>query len=270
MSTDLLSEKYKALTALLAGMGKTAVAFSAGVDSTFLLKAAKDALGHHVIALTAQTVAIPAREQDGTEALCRALGVEHVTIPVDLMAVDGFRENPPERCYLCKKALFTALTAAARERGFGSVIEGSNRDDAGDYRPGLRALRELGIRSPLREAGLTKDEIRTLSRQMGLPTWDKPSNACLTTRIAYGQEITPEILRTVDAAERILSDLGFCQVRVRVHGDLARMEIPREQFGMLLPDTSDTVQRRLRELGFRYVTLDLGGFESGSMNRALK
>ena len=267
--TDKLNEKYAALTALLADMGRAAVAFSAGVDSTFLLKAARDALGENVIALTARTISVPAGNDGEADAICRRLGAEHVIVPVDLMAVDGFRENPPERCYLCKKALFAALADAARERGIDCVIEGSNLDDDGDYRPGLRALRELGIRSPLREVGLTKDEIRDLSRQMDLPTWNKPSNACLATRIAYGQTITPEILRTVDEAEQFLSGLGFRRVRVRVHGELARVEIPREQFDILLPDTADAVHRRLRELGFRYVTLDLGGFESGSMNRVL-
>jgi uncharacterized protein len=266
---DTLKEKYAALIALLSGTGKLAVAFSAGVDSTFLLKAAREALGENVIALTAQTVAFPARERDASAEICRALGVEQVAVPVDLMAVEGFRENPPERCYLCKKALFTAMQAAARERGFGCVAEGSNTDDAGDYRPGLRALRELGIRSPLREAGLSKAEIRELSRRLELPTWDKPSYACLATRIAYGQEITPEALEKVETAEQYLYGLGFRQVRVRVHGDLARIEIPREQFPLLLPTTADAIHLRLRQLGFRYVALDLGGFESGSMNRAL-
>ncbi len=262
------NEKWDALIACLRKMERAAVAFSAGVDSTFLLKAAHVALGKNVTAITGRSVSFPERECREAAAFCREIGVEHVIVEVDQMAIPGFRDNPPDRCYLCKKELFSAFLTAARERGIGIVAEGSNADDVGDYRPGLRAIAELGIQSPLKDVGLTKDEIRALSRELGLPTWDKPSMACLATRFPYGERITPEKLAAVDAAEQFLRDGGFRQVRVRAHGDIARIEIDRGQFGMLT-ERSAEIERTRRALGFSYVALDLGGYRTGSMNETL-
>ena len=262
------NEKWNKLIAGLQELGRVAVAFSAGVDSTFLLKAAHEALGQDVIAITGRSVSFPEREDREAAAFCRALGVEQVIVEVDQMAIPGFRDNPPDRCYLCKKVLFSAFVAAAQERGFACVAEGSNADDVHDYRPGLRAIAELGIKSPLKDVGLTKQEIRGLSRELGLPTWDKPSMACLATRFPYGERITKEKLSAVDAAEQYLRGAGFRQVRVRVHGDIARIEIDRTQFAQLL-EAADTIEAELHALGFLYVTLDLGGYRMGSMNRTL-
>ena len=262
------NEKWDALLADLHSLGRVAVAFSAGVDSTFLLKAAHTALGQDVLAITGRFVSFPGSEDREAAAFCRELGVEQVIVEVNQMAIPGFRDNPPDRCYLCKKALFSMFLEAARTRGFDCVAEGSNADDVGDYRPGLRAIAELGIRSPLKDVGLTKGEIRALSRTLGLPTWDKPSMACLATRFPYGERITQEKLAAVDAAEQLLRDAGFRQVRVRVHGDVARVEIDRAQFAQLL-EAAPTIEAGLRALGFLYVTLDLGGYRMGSMNRTL-
>ena len=187
------------------------------------------------------------------------------------MSVEGFSQNPPDRCYLCKKALFSNIQRLAAENNLACVVEGSNMDDNQDYRPGHRAIAELGIRSPLRDAGLTKAEIRELSREMGLPTWDKPSYACLASRFVYGETITPEKLSMVEQAEQLLMDHGFRQMRVRVHGNLARIEVPMEDLDRIMEETlRQAVTARFRELGFSYVTLDLAGFRSGSMNETLK
>ena len=267
---DELHKKRAVLAENLKQLGKCAVAFSAGVDSTFLLAAAKETLDKNVIAITGRSVSFPEREQAEAADFCRDLGVEQVIVTADQMAIPGFNNNPPDRCYLCKKDLFSAFLKAAEDKGFAFVAEGSNIDDLGDYRPGMRAIKELGIKSPLKEAGLTKEEIRILSREMGLPTWDKPSFACLATRIPYGEKITPKKLRMIEKGEQLLFDLGFRQVRVRIHGDIARIEIERTQFEKFFENkTVDTVNRNFQELGFRYVTLDLGGYQMGSMNKSL-
>ena len=262
-----LHDKYDHLISYLKSLGSVAVAFSAGVDSTFLLKAAQEALGENAVAITAQHASFPARENHDAEEFCHLLGVKQIVAKIDQLAIEGFKENPKDRCYICKKALFTTLLTLAHENGFKYVAEGSNMDDLGDYRPGLKAIEELGIKSPLREAGLTKSEIRSLSEEFGLPTWNKPPFACLATRIPYGEEITEEKLNRIDAAEQLLFDLGFPQFRVRMHGDIARIEIERPFFDKILePEISYRIYEHFTKLGFRYVALDLHGYKTGSMN----
>lgn len=264
-----IEEKQKKLEASLLQMGSVAIAFSSGVDSTLLLKIAHDLLGAKAIAVTARSCSFPERELNEAKAFCEAETIEHVIVDSEELAIEGFRKNPANRCYLCKRELFTKILAVARSRGIAWVAEGSNLDDNGDYRPGLTAVAELGIRSPLREAGLTKKEIRELSRGLQLPTWNKQSFACLASRFVYGETINEEKLKRVERAEQLLLDLGFHQVRVRVHGDLARIEIEKEAFKRFSPSVVEQVVRNFRQLGFLYVTLDLEGYQSGSMNRTL-
>lgn len=260
-------EKFAALLQALARMQRVAVAFSAGVDSSLLLFAAKEALGENAVAVHARSAFVPQKEQAETEAFCAALGVRLLTVDVDALAIPGVRENPVDRCYLCKRALFGAMLRAAREAGCSALLEGSNTDDLGDYRPGLRALRELQIGSPLLDAGLTKAEIRALAKEKGLACWDKPAMACLATRFPVNEKLTEDALRRVEQAEDVLRELGFRQLRVRVHGDLARIELGKGEVPrMLSGDTAAKAAARLRALGFRYVTLDLQGYRTGSMN----
>lgn len=267
---DCLHQKAAKLKEILSGLGSVAVAFSSGVDSTFLLKVAHDLLGDRAVAVTARSCLFPEREESEAQAFCRAEGIRQVMIELRPFSVEGFSRNPPDRCYLCKRALFTQIREVAAEQRLACVAEGSNLDDTGDYRPGLRAVAELSVRSPLREAGLTKAEIRALSKELGLPTWEKPSFACLASRFVYGEEITEQKLDAVDKAEQRLLDLGFRQVRVRVHGRLARIELLPEELGKLFrPETARDVESFLRELGFLYVTLDLGGYRTGSMNQTI-
>ena len=261
-------EKQKKLLSHLASLGSIAVAFSGGVDSTYLLWAAREALGDRVLALTVASDFVPRRELDRAEAFCRDRGIPLAMVPVDVLAVPGVADNPPDRCYLCKKALFSRLWEVARKRGFSVLAEGSNTDDGGDYRPGLRAVRELNVASPLRETGLTKAEIRVLSRAAGLPTWDKPSLACLASRFVYGETISEEKLTMVDRAEQLLLDLGFRQVRVRIHKNIARIEIDPSEFEKLLSHR-EQIRAAFRSYGFAYVTLDLEGYRTGSMNEVL-
>lgn len=263
-----LSEKREKLEALLRAMGSAAVAYSAGVDSTLLLKLAHDVLGPGAVAVTVRSAFCPPRESREAEEFCRREGIEHVLLDVPVLTIPAVADNPPDRCYLCKKALFARIGELAAGRGLRWVAEGSNLDDLGDYRPGMRAVAELGVRSPLREAELTKSDVRALSRELGLPTWDKPSAACLASRFAYGERLTEERLARVDEAEQYLRSLGFSQVRVRVHAALGRIEVPAGELPALL-DAAREIHEHLRALGFAYVTADLGGFQSGSMNRTL-
>ena len=265
---DELHAKKQHLENYLRSLGSVAVAFSSGVDSTFLLKVAHDVLGEAAIAVTACPRSFPRRELDEADAFCGRLGVEHIHVEKDELSIPGFRENPKNRCYLCKRALFTEMLETAKARGFACVAEGSNMDDEGDYRPGLMAIAELGIKSPLREAKLTKADIRTLSCELGLPTWDKPSYACLSTRFPYGETITEEKLGMVDKAEQRLLDLGFRQMRVRIHGEIARIEVEPQEFSRIIAHAAE-LNDYFRSLGFVYVTLDLGGYQMGSMNRTL-
>ena len=268
---DTLHTKYDALRGRLQDLGSLAVAFSGGVDSTFLLQVAHDVLGDRALAVTAAPPFVPVREQKEASDFCRKAGIRQIVIPAEALDLDGIRHNPPDRCYHCKRMIFGRIIDAAKEAGIPYVAEGSNTDDTGDYRPGMRAIRELGVLSPLLDAGLSKADIRTLSKELALPTWDKPSFACLASRFVYGEAITDERLSMVDRAEQLLLDLGFRQFRVRIHGDLARIEILPEDFDRIMtPEVRGQITTALKEYGFSYVTLDLSGYRTGSMNEVLK
>jgi pyridinium-3,5-biscarboxylic acid mononucleotide sulfurtransferase len=264
--------KLEALKARLGELDRVAVAFSGGVDSTFLLSVAREVLGRdRILAVTAESEIHSAAETGDARKLARRIGVRHLTVESGDMRDPSFLANPPDRCYRCKKRVFRALKAVAAERGIGTVVDGTNADDASDYRPGRRALRELGIVSPLQEAGLTKREIRKLSRERGLPTWNRPALACLATRIPYGTRITPPVLKRIDASETALRAMGFVQVRVRDHGDLARIEIAAaEMDAVRKPGLFSKIVKRFKAAGYRYVTLDLEGYRTGSLNETLR
>ncbi|MDD4565796.1 MAG: ATP-dependent sacrificial sulfur transferase LarE [Eubacteriales bacterium] len=263
-------EKYNILHEYLKSLGSVAVAFSSGVDSTFLLKAAHDALGDRAIAVTARSCSFPERELQEAVAFTKANGIVHEIIDSEELRIEGFSENPVNRCYLCKHELFSKMKCLAAKMGIKEVVEGSNMDDLGDYRPGLTAIGELEIKSPLRYAGLTKSEIRELSKDLGLKTWDKQSFACLSSRFPYGQSITAGKLKMVDEAEQLLLDMGFCQIRVRHHENLARIEIDEMQFSKIMEkETRELIYNRFKEIGFTYVSLDLTGYRTGSMNETL-
>lgn len=265
-----LEKKLENLQNYLKGLGSVAVAFSSGVDSTFLLKVAHDVLGDKVLAVTAQSCSFPKRELNEAIAFCEKEGIRHVICHSEELEIDGFAQNPPNRCYLCKHELFEKIGSLAQENGIAYVAEGSNMDDNGDYRPGLQAVAELGVKSPLREVGLYKEEIRAISKELGLPTWDKQSFACLSSRFVYGETISEEKLGMVEKAEQLLLDLGFHQVRVRIHGLLARIEVMPEEFPKLMEaDTREKIVRKFKEYGFTYVTMDLLGYRMGSMNETL-
>lgn len=262
-----LAAKYAALQENLRLLGRVAIAFSGGVDSTLLLHVASQTLGSRALAITANAQMIPAREVAEAESFCRQNGIAHAVLPVDALAIDGFAENPPDRCYLCKAALFSAILEEAAERGFSYVAEGTNVSDLGDWRPGLRALEELTVKSPLLDAGLTKADVRSLSRALGLPTWDKPSYACLASRIPCNSPITAANLSAVEAAEDALIEAGFDEVRCRAHGDLARIEVaPEEREALMHALCAGDLSKRIHDAGFAFVSIDADGYRTGSMN----
>jgi uncharacterized protein len=268
--TELANKKLSHLKNYLKELGSVAVAFSSGVDSTFLLKVAHDTLGDKAIAVTARSCSFPARELNEAKDFCENEKIKHFICDSEELEIEGFSQNPPNRCYLCKKELFEKIINIAQEQGIAYIAEGSNMDDNGDYRPGLKAVAELKVKSPLREAKLNKEEIRILSRQLGLPTWDKQSFACLSSRFVYGETITEEKLKMVDKAEQLLLDMGFHQVRVRIHDRLARIEVMPDEFEKLIQkDTREEIVAKFTEYGFTYVSMDLRGYTMGSMNATL-
>lgn len=275
-TTDVSPEAQARLEDLkrhLQAIAPMAIAYSGGVDSTFLAAVAHEVLGERMLAITCAGHVAPQRDIQRTQAFCKEHGIAQVVLDYDELSIPGFAQNPPDRCYHCKKVLFTQMSEAAQARGFSTLVDGSNKDDEGDYRPGMRALAEMGIGSPLREVGLTKAQIRELSHAMDLPTWDMPSAACLASRFAYGEVITAVKLKRVELAEDYLHACGFTQLRVRVHGtqgELARIEVDAEQIARLAgPGLRQQTVEHLRELGFKYVSLDLTGFRSGAMNEVL-
>jgi uncharacterized protein len=264
-----LQQKRDRLAENLRAMEGCVIGFSGGVDSTFLFAVAAEVLGERALAVTATSETYPERELREAKNLAARIGGRHRVIVSEELDIPGFAENPKDRCYHCKKELFTKLRAVAEEEGLPHVVDGSNVDDRGDYRPGRRALRELGIRSPLEEAGLSKADIRELSRAMSLPTWDKPALACLSSRFPYGTRITRENVSQVGRAEEALRDLGLRVLRVRHHGDVARIELGPDEFLRVVNGLRDEVLRRVKGSGYTYVALDLQGYRTGAMNETL-
>lgn len=263
-------EKLENLQNYLKELKSVAVAFSSGVDSTFLLKVAKDMLKDKVIAVTAQSYSFPKRELNEAIDFCNKENIKHFICESEELSIEGFAQNPKNRCYLCKKELFEKIKAIAQKNNIENIAEGSNLDDNGDYRPGLIAVAELGIKSPLRHCNLTKADIRSLSKYFNLPTWEKQSFACLSSRFVYGETITKEKLSMVDKAEQLLLDMGFHQVRVRIHGLMARIEVEPSEIELIIKDDNrQKITEEFKKYGFTYITLDLNGYRMGSMNETL-
>ena len=270
LSKDL-QEKLDKLKEYIAALGSLAVGFSGGVDSSFLTAVAHEILGDKLIAVTGADASVPEREVNEAKAFCKERGIRHIICRVNPLKEEGYRHNSPDRCYFCKHGIFTEVKKIAEENGIEYMAEGSNMDDIGDYRPGLRAAAELSVKSPLREAGLTKADIRAISKAMGLPTWSKPAYACLASRFVYGEEITEEKLQMIDKAEQFLIEHGFLEERVRMHGNIARIEVPPADIPRLAEEKiRDEVYKRFKEIGFLFVTLDLKGYKLGSMNATIK
>ena len=269
--SDELQMKLDKLKNYIADLGSLAVGFSGGVDSSLLLAVAREVLGERLIAVTGADASVPEREVNEAIAFCKERGIRHIICKVDPLKEEEYRHNGPDRCYFCKHGIFTEVKKIADENGIEYMAEGSNMDDIGDYRPGLRAAAELSVKSPLREAELTKSEIRLISKAMGLPTWSKPAYACLASRFVYGEEITEEKLHMIDTAEQFLIEHGFFEERVRMHGNLARIEVPPADIPKLAgEEIREKIYDKFREIGFLFVTLDLKGYRLGSMNATLK
>lgn len=265
------NKKLADLRNVIANLGSLAVGFSGGVDSSFLLAVAREILGDKVIAVTGVDASVPEREVEEAKKFCSERGIRHVICTVNPLKEEGYRHNSPDRCYFCKHGIFTEVRKIADENHIAYMAEGSNMDDEGDYRPGLKAVAELSVKSPLREAGLTKSDVRLISKAMGLPTWSKPAYACLASRFVYGEEITEEKLHRIDRAEQFLIELGFFEERVRVHGNIARIEVPPADIPRLASDDiREKVYEEFKRLGFLFVALDMRGYRMGSMNATIK
>jgi uncharacterized protein len=270
MITGALDTKLARMRAILAPMRSVIVAFSGGVDSTFVLKVAHDAISDRVLALTTTSPTMPDEDRESALAMAQAIGARHLVVESNELEIPGYAANPINRCYLCKHNLFTVCEAKAAELGIDEIVDGLNLDDLHDYRPGMQAASEKRVRHPLVEAELTKAEIRELSRAMGLPTWDRPASPCLSSRFPYGTTITPEGLAKVAAGEQLLHSMGFKIARVRFHGEVARLELERSEIARIFaPEIRDTVDREFRKIGFRFVAIDLKGFRSGSLNEGV-
>lgn len=259
-------DKLNELKQYFASLNDVAIAFSGGVDSAFLLYVASEVCGDRAVAITATLSSLPKEERQEAALFCRQYGIRQREVTIDEFAIEGYAQNPVDRCYICKHRIFEVIKTTAAELNLLHVCEGSNIDDEGDYRPGLKALEELGIESPLRKLGFTKEDIRKYSKMLGLPTWDKPALACTATRFAYGDILTVEKFTRVQEAERYLHSMGFTQLRARVHGSLLRLEVLPEQINLAMTNR-ENISTKMHELGFDFVTLDMDGFSSGSMNR---
>ena len=266
--TEELRSKESKLYALLRSAGRIVIAFSGGVDSTYLLWAAHEVLGSNAVAVTISSAVIPECELSDARSLCSSIGVRQIVIGADVFSIDHFSENPPDRCYWCKKTLFGKILDEAHKNGIDTVADGSNADDDNDYRPGTKAAKELGIISPLKNCGLTKSDIRELSKEAGLPTWNNPSMACLASRFPYGDQITPEGLKMVESAESALKLKGLSQYRVRKIGGLARIEVLPEEFPLITENMKE-ISSEFMKMGFEDVILDPKGYRTGSMNELL-
>ena len=270
MANTDTEEKYNKLNAELKSLGSALVAFSGGVDSTFLLKAAIDVLGDKVIAVTAKSLSFPERELAKAVEIAKILKVKHIIIESSELKNPAYKKNDLNRCYYCKSALFEELKKIALKENLNFILDGQNYDDIGDYRPGAKAAEEAGVRSPLKESAMTKNDIRVLSKSLGLPNWDSPSFACLASRIPYGTEINNDIISKIDILENFLLNLGFIQVRVRHHEKIARIEVAEEEMSKF--DSADTrmqIVSEFKKKGYLYITLDLEGYKTGSMNKVL-
>jgi uncharacterized protein len=270
MSTSALDTKLARMRAILAPMRSVIVAFSGGVDSTFVLKVAHDTIADRVLALTTTSPTMPDEDRESALAMAQIIGARHLVVESNELEIPGYAANPINRCYLCKHNLFTVCEAKAAELGIENIVDGLNLDDLHDYRPGTQAASEKRVRHPLVEAELTKAEIRELSRAMGLPTWDRPASPCLSSRFPYGTTITPEGLVKVAAGERLLHSMGFKIARVRFHGEVARLELEQSEIARVFePELRDIIDREFKKIGFRFVAIDLNGFRSGSLNEGV-